>query len=255
MPIIKINSQHVHIQQLNPAAPETIVLVHGMLGNLSVFYFKIAPILARHFHVVMYDLKSHGRTEKVAHGYDLESLTDDLMNLLQKLDLSSVYLAGYSFGGLISLKMATRFPSFVKKLVLIEAPNPNDDQTRLMIDSYTRESLENYLGQTSQIQPGTRAMERKHRINDYLFHETSIKIDILKERDFFDTAAINKLPHHTLLLYGTESPCNEAGHELMKKIENSTLLAIEGDHHIPLQEPIRIANLIGTFFNNQYQEI
>lgn len=255
MPIIKINNRDVHIQQLNQGAAETIVLVHGMLGNLSVYYFKIAPVLARHFHVVMYDLKSHGRSGKAADGYDLQSLTDDLMCILQQLELSSVYLAGYSFGGLISLKMATRFPSLVKKLVLIEAPNPNDDETRLMIDTYKRESLEHYLSQTGQTRPGTRAMERKHRMNDHLFHETSIKKDILKERDFFSSVEIGKVPHHTLLLYGTESPCLPAGMELMRKIGRSELFAIGGDHHIPLQEPERIANLMGTFFSDQYIEV
>lgn len=255
MPIIKINNQDIHIQQLNEGAAETIVLVHGMLGNLSVYYFKIAPLLARHFHVVMYDLKSHGRSGKAADGYDLQSLTDDLMDLLQQLNLSSVYLAGYSFGGLISLKMAARFPALVKKLVLIEAPNPNDDDTRLMIDNYSRESLENYLSQPGQTKPWKRAMERKHRMNDHLFHETSIRKDILKEREFFSSVEIGELPQHTLLLYGTESPCLPAGMELMRKIVRAELFAMGGDHHLPLQEPERIASLMGTFFSDQYKEV
>lgn len=249
MPIIKINNRDVHVQQLNTGAAETVVLVHGMLGNLSVFYFNIAPLLAQHFHVVMYDLKSHGKSEKAASGYDLESMTDDLHDLLQHLNLRSVYLAGYSFGGLISLKMAARFPALIKKLVLLEAPNPNDDQTREVIDTYSRENLENYLSQPGQLMPGKRALERKHQINDHLFNETSIKKDILKERDFFSSAEVDTLPHHTLLLYGTTSPCLAAGLDLMGKIGSAELFVMAGDHHIPLQKPGKIASLMGTFFS------
>src|SRR5882757_3928108 len=110
MPVIKVNNRDVHIQELNKGAAETVLLVHGMFSNLSVYYFNIAPILARHFHVVMYDLKSHGLSERTAEGYDLESMTDDLLNLLDSQGFDQVHLGGYSFGGLIALKMASRFP-------------------------------------------------------------------------------------------------------------------------------------------------
>ncbi|SEB10132.1 alpha/beta fold hydrolase [Pedobacter hartonius] len=251
MPIIKVNNRDVHIQELNRGAPETILLVHGMLGNLSVYYFRIAPILARHFHVVMYDLKSHGMSEKITSGYDLNSLTDDIAHLLERLNISSVYLAGYSFGGLISLKMAARFPQQVKKLVLIEAPNPNDDKTRLMMDAYNKESLENYLNGPDKKKQGKRLLDRKHRLYEHLFHETTIKKDVLQERDFFGAAEIAQIGQDTLLLYGAHSPCLEAGENLNAKIRKSELFALNGDHDIPLQEPERIGNMMEMFFRTQ----
>lgn len=254
MPIIKVNNRDVHIQELNQGARDTILLVHGMLGNLSVYYFKIAPILAKHFHVVMYDLKSHGMSEKVTTGYDLNSLTDDLANLMKQLDLSAVYLAGYSFGGLISLKMASRFPDLVKKLVLIDTPNPNDDKTRMMMDAYSRESLEDYLNGPDKKKVGKRTLERKHRLYDHLFHETTIKKDVLQERDFFSAVEISRIEQDTLLLYGIDSPCLEAGEKLQRRIRNAELLVLNGDHNIPVQEPEIIGDMMGAFFKNQLKE-
>ncbi|MCX2479471.1 alpha/beta hydrolase [Pedobacter sp. MC2016-15] len=251
MPIISVNNRDVHIQELNTAASETILLVHGMLGNLSVYYFRIAPILAKHFHVVMYDLKSHGMSEKITTGYDLNSLTDDVAHLMERLSISSAYLAGYSFGGLISLKMAVRFPHRVKKLVLIDAPNPNDDKTRMMMDAYNRESLENYLNGPNKTKPGKRLIDRKHRLYEHLFHETTIKRDVMGERDFFSAAEIAQVKQETLLLYGCYSPCLEAGESLKGKISNAALVALNGDHDIPLQEPEKIGNMMESFFRNQ----
>jgi esterase len=251
MPIIKVNNRDVHIQELNTGASETILLVHGMLGNLAVYYFRIAPILAKHFHVVMYDLKSHGMSEKITSGYDLNSLTDDVTHLLERLNISSVYLVGYSFGGLISLKMAARFPHQVKKLVLIEAPNPNDDKTRLIMDAYNRESLENYLNGPNKKKQGKRLIDRKHRLYEHLFHETTIKRDVLQERDFFSAAEIAQIEQDTLLLYGSYSPCLEAGENLKGKIKRAALFALDGDHDIPLQEPETIGNMMEMFFRTQ----
>jgi len=253
MPVIKVKDRDVHIQELNRGAAETVLLVHGMFSNLSVYYFNIAPILAGDFHVVMYDLKSHGLSERVADGYDLEHMTDDLLALMEELGLGTVNLAGYSFGGLIALKMALRFPERVKKLAIIEAPDPNDDKTRDIIDDYSREFLEHYVNNfkdTTRVKMGKRQMERNHRMYTYLFQETSIKKDMLNEREFFSSAALNEIKKETMLLYGVASNCLNAGKLLKQKIDGGVLLEIKGDHNIPIQEPVIIGEALENFFKH-----
>lgn len=253
MPVIQVNNRGVHIQELNKGAPETVLLVHGMFSNLSVYYFNIAPILAKHFHVVMYDLKSHGMSERIAEGYDLNSMTDDLLELLTQLKLNAVHLAGYSFGGLISLKMAARFPEKVKRLAVIEAPDPNDDKTRDIIDDYSRAFLEHYVENftdTTKVKMGKRQMERNHRMYEYLFYETSIKKDMLLERDFFSTPEIDRIAKKTLLLYGAASNCLGAGRNLKNRIKGAEMLELNGDHNIPIQDPLGVGMVMETFFKN-----
>jgi esterase len=251
MPIIKVNNRDVHIQELNKEAAETVLLIHGMFSNLSVYYFNIAPILAGHFHVVMYDLKSHGMSERTRNGYDLNSMTDDLHSLLEVLNLDTVHLAGYSFGGLIALKMALRFPEKLKKLAIVEAPDPSDEKARGIIDDYSREFLEHYVENftdTTKVKMGKRQMERNHRMYEYLFYQTSIKDDMAAEKDFFRDPEIVTINKETLLLYGSDSNCLETGKQLNEMIKNSELKPVNGDHNIPIQEPVLIGNMINTFF-------
>ncbi|MEN0055706.1 MAG: alpha/beta hydrolase [Mucilaginibacter sp.] len=253
MPIIKINNRDVHIQEFNKCAAETVLLIHGMFSNLSVYYFNIAPILAEHFHVVMYDLKSHGMSERTLHGYDLTSMTDDLYALMQALSLNKVHLTGYSFGGLIALKMALRFPEKINKLAIVEAPDPKDEKARGIIDDYSREFLEHYVENftnTTKVKMGKRQMERNHRMYEYLFYQTSIKNDMIAEKDFLDNAGFVALNKDTLLLYGTDSNCLETGQWLNEKIKHSELIQVPGDHNIPIQEPVMVGNMINTFFKN-----
>lgn len=253
MPVIQVNQREVHIQELNKGAVETVLLIHGMFSNLSVYYFNIAPVLAEHFHVVMYDLKSHGMSERVLEGYDLNSMTDDLCALMDVLELKKVHLAGYSFGGLIALKMAMRFPERLGKLVVIEAPDPNDEKTRGIIDDYSREFLEHYVANftdTTKVKMGKRQMERNHQMYEYLFYQTSIKEDMILESGFFSTPEINTLEKDTLLLYGAASDCLQAGKQLNKLISNSDLIPLDGDHNIPIQKPEMVANIVAGFFIN-----
>lgn len=251
MPIITVNGKSVHIQELNNEATETIVLIHGMFSNLSVYYFNIAPLLATKYHVVLYDLKSHGMSEKALEGYDLKSMTNDLFALMEVLNLKKVHLGGYSFGGLIALKMAIRFPERINKLAIIEAPDPNDDKTRGIIDEYSREFLEHYVENftdTTKVKMGKRQMERNHRMYEYLFYQTSIKTDMELEKDFFGSPAIETIKQSTLLLYGTDSNCLKAGKHLDGMIKNASLTAVPGDHNIPIQQPLVIAEALLNFF-------
>jgi pimeloyl-ACP methyl ester carboxylesterase len=254
MPVISVNNRQVHIQELNKGAKETILLIHGMFSNLSVYYFNIAPILAQHFHVVMYDLKGHGISEKAKTGYDLHSMTDDVLGLLNELGLTAVHLAGYSYGGLIALKMATRFPDKVKKVVLIEAPDPSDDKARGIIDDYSKEFLEHYIENftdTTKVKMGKRQLERNHRMYEYLFYETSLKADMLIENNFFESAEIDMVSNETILMYGTDSNCLEAGKKLKKRIKRAELLKVEGDHNIPIQQPGVVGNIMESFFKKR----
>lgn len=253
MPIITVNNKKVHIQELNKNAEDTVVLIHGMFSNLSIYYFSIAPILAQHFHVVMYDLKSHGTSERVLEGYDLENMTSDLIAMMDYLQIKKAQLVGYSFGGLIALKTALIAPNRLEQLVIIEAPDPQDEKARDIIEDYSKEFLENYVANftdTTKVKMGKRQLEKNHRLYEFLFNQTSIKADMVKEKHFLHYAPISELQISTLLLYGSDSNCKPTGEWLQSQIGTAELKLINGDHNIPIQNPIEIAETIVQFLTN-----
>lgn len=254
MPILNIKGKKVHFQEINPGGAGTILLIHGMLGNLSVYYYRIAPILARRFHVIMYDLKSHGMSERVDAGYDFQSMADDAVSLMEALRLPSFHLVGYSFGALIALKTAIRYPGKIRKLSVIEGPDPYDPEPFSRIDEYSRKSLETYAAGVTDIlgrKIGERQIERTHRLYEYLFRQTTIRYDMQKERDFFSGGGIDRIPHETLLIYGKDSDCVPAGLALSGKISRSRLVLFDGDHQVPLQEPAGIGQALSNFFEDK----
>src|SRR5258708_16410349 len=203
MPVVNINGRRVHIQEINPGGKSTILMIHGMLGNLSVYYYRIAPILARRFRVILYDLKSHGMSERIPAGYDFRSMAEDAVLLMETLGLPPVHLVGYSFGALIALQTAIGYPDRVRKLSIIEGPDPYDPEPFEKIDEYSRRSLEEYAAGTTDIfgrRIGERQIERTHRLYEYLFRQTSIRYDMRKERDFFRHGGVHPIPPPTPLI-------------------------------------------------------
>lgn len=252
MPIVRINKANVHIQELNTGAKESVLMVHSMLGSLAEYYFSIAPVLARKYHIVLYDLKGHGKSEKVTSGYGLQAMADDLLALMDTLKMPSVHLAGYSYGALIALKMAARHPQKIKKLVIIEAPDPDKQEILELTNTYSKQRLTDYLSKSTHhtFPLGKRHLDQMHGMCEFLLKETSFKTETLEDRDFFTGSEIDSILHDTLLVYGDHSDCAPAGNKLNKKMRACRLQFIPGNHYLPLQAPALVASQLSTFFEN-----
>ena len=240
MPVIQINNKKVHILELNQGAPQTIVMIHGMFTNMSVFYFNIAPELARHYHIVLYDLRSHGMSERIDNGYDLESMSHDFIDLINALNLPKVHVVGYSYGGLIALKAAMLYPERIGKLTVIESPKPDEGEAPEILQKYGDEFIDQYLNNyrtSTSLQPSKRQIEKNKKLYDYLFNHTSIKEDFYLDNDLFDKISKNPLRNETLLLYGSSSDCSTVGDHLKILIPNSQLFKGRGNHNLPVQNP------------------
>ncbi|WP_295841540.1 alpha/beta hydrolase [uncultured Apibacter sp.] len=252
MPIVQINNRKTHILELNQEASETIVMVHGMFTNLSIFYFNIAPELAKKYRVVMYDLRSHGLSGKMDMGYDLETLSQDLLELLDYLNLSKVDLVGYSFGGLISLYTAIHYPEKVKKIAIIDSPiTDKNGDTEAILEKYGNEFLEHYMKNYSistNITPNNKQLEKSKKLFNFLLHSTSMPQDLIKDKGFSSQENMSLIKNQTLLLYGNESDCLPDGKLLKSYIPNSTLFSGTGDHNIPILNPEWINEKLSEFF-------
>jgi len=250
MATLQINNVNINVVEMNPTASEAIVMLHGMFTNLSVFYYKIAHQLAEKFHVVLYDLRGHGLSDSAPSGYDFQTMSDDLLELLKVLELEKAHIVGYSYGGLIALYTAMHHPEKAGKIAVIEAPNPTDEEPRKLLENYSKTFLEQYIQGmyvSAYLKPSARQIEKNHKQHDYLFNNTTLIDDITKNRDFFSEIARANILHETLLLYAKNSDCNEAGEFLHRHICNSQLFFGEGDHNLPLQSPDWIVGKLKEF--------
>ena len=115
MPRLQINND-VSINYQCMGQGETVVLIHGLGANLAFWYMGIARLLARHYHIITYDLRGHGRSAMPATGYTLPYMADDLAALLDHLNVKNAHIVGHSFGARVALYFTSAYPQRVKTL-------------------------------------------------------------------------------------------------------------------------------------------
>lgn len=96
----------------------TVVLIHGLSACLWNWWHNLAD-LARHFHVIAYDLKGCGRSGAPRGSYTSASCVAQLIGLLDHRGIHRAALVGHSMGARIALHAAISRPDRVASLVLV----------------------------------------------------------------------------------------------------------------------------------------
>jgi pimeloyl-ACP methyl ester carboxylesterase len=116
---MQINGVDLHVERVGEGEP--VVLVHGGWTDARSWAF-VAPALADRFTVVTYDRRGHSRSERGDGPIPRQRDEDDLIALVEALDVGRVSLVGNSYGGSISLGVATRRPELVCTVAAHEPP-------------------------------------------------------------------------------------------------------------------------------------
>ncbi|AWK10066.1 short chain dehydrogenase [Streptomyces spongiicola] len=98
------------VAELGDARQPAVVLVHGYPDSKEV-WSEVASRLAARFHVVLYDVRGHGRSTApvpLRGGFTLEKLTDDFLAVADAVSPDRpVHLVGHDWGSVQSWEFAT----------------------------------------------------------------------------------------------------------------------------------------------------
>ncbi|MGW1873131.1 SDR family oxidoreductase [Streptomyces sp. NPDC001975] len=98
------------VAELGDPAQPTVVLVHGYPDSKEV-WSEVAPRLAERFHVVLYDVRGHGRStapQPLRGGFTLAKLTDDFLAVIDAVSPDRpVHLVGHDWGSVQSWEFVT----------------------------------------------------------------------------------------------------------------------------------------------------
>lgn len=98
------------VAELGDTAGPTVLLVHGYPDSKEV-WSEVAERLAERFHVVLYDVRGHGRSTApvpLRGGFTLEKLTDDFLAVADAVSPDRpVHLVGHDWGSVQSWEFVT----------------------------------------------------------------------------------------------------------------------------------------------------
>lgn len=101
---------------------DLVLALHGW-PETSRAWSRVAPMLVEAgYRVVCPDLKGFGRSSTPRHGYDPETLADEISQLIRNLHVRRAVLIGHDWGGAVALATAFRHPGRVNALVMASSP-------------------------------------------------------------------------------------------------------------------------------------
>lgn len=248
--IVERNGLSFHVQLLGPEGAPPLAMLHGLIvGSLAGWYFGPAGRLARSHRVLLHDLRGHGRSSRTAGGYDTHTLAGDLESLLDLAGDGPVTLVGHSYGALVALRFALRWPERVARLALVEAPLPPSRAGELLafvrrppaemiasLPAPLRESV------AHEGRAGRALLERLV----FLARESSLLDDLAREPDVPD-AELGALRCPTLLVYGDRSSLLPVGDRLAAAIPGARLQHVPGGHFLLADAPGPLGDALEAF--------
>jgi non-heme chloroperoxidase len=128
MPYIRKNtdnpsSVNIFFEDLGTGKP--VVLIHGWPVSHEMWEYQVNTLVDAGYRCISYDRRGFGQSDKPWTGYDYNTLTDDLHELIITLDLRDVTLVGFSMGGGEVARYLGRYGSSrISKAVLISSVVP-----------------------------------------------------------------------------------------------------------------------------------
>jgi pimeloyl-ACP methyl ester carboxylesterase len=198
---------------------ETVLLIHGSGPGVTSYanWRLVIPSLAENFHVIAPDMVGFGFSERPEGvDYGLDTWADQVVGLMDTLGIQKAHLIGNSFGGGIALRVATKHPDRVGKLVLMGSMGvpfdipaglervwgyePSVENMREVLHTfvYNRERIDDELARSryeGSIQPG--------------FQEAFSAMFPAPRQRWVEAMTIpdeelKKLPHRALIVHGRE---------------------------------------------------
>ena len=103
---------------------EPIIVLHGGPGQGHDYFLPQMLELAKHYQVTFYDQRGCGKSTNTPYDKKYishEQFIDDLDALRKVLGYKKVTLFGHSYGGLLSMKYAIKYPGHVKSMILVDS--------------------------------------------------------------------------------------------------------------------------------------
>ena len=106
-----LNGIRQHYYRWQPEEEDLpVLLLHGLASNARIWE-RVAPRLAADY-LAPYapDLRGHGLTDKPDGDYGFDTYARDLVALVEALQIEQPLIVGHSWGAMLALDYAARFP-------------------------------------------------------------------------------------------------------------------------------------------------
>ena len=231
-------------------AGEPLLLLHGNSGSMESFSQQI-PELSKHFKVIAVDSRAQGKSTDSDKEITYALMASDMSALMDKLNLTSAYVVGWSDGGNIGLELALAQPQKVKKLVTFGA-NYTHENFMAPPDSVTMDPNDpRLLKVTPMLQKLKEGLDKlspavRKKLSDLGEKYPNLTVEQLKQI---------KVP--VLVVVGDRDLIDlDQTVSLFRSLPHSQLLIVPGaSHAVPIEQPELINSQVIKFLSTPFRDL
>ncbi len=243
--------------ELTGAGARRVVLLHGWGCDLSLMG-PVAQALCDGAQVLSVDFPAHGQSTRPPEPWGVPEFAACLRELLMQLDFLPCSVVAHSFGGRVTLVLASEHPEMFNRIVLTGAagipPRPTAKGRRRakvyrclrgLCDGMRRVKIFGALPDKAQ-----EKLRRKFGSRDYNALDEEMRKTFVKVINQDLTPCLSQIHQPTLLLWGdadTETPL-WMGQQMAQTIPDAALIPLEGGSHFAyLEQAARFNAIVRNF--------
>jgi len=237
-----------------------LVLVHGFLGSSTMWKPQI-DFFKDHFRVITPDLPGFGKSNKTKPHNSIQSISNLILDSLEKKKINRFHLLGHSMGGMIVQEMAKKKGGKISKLICYSTGPLGEMPGRFETVDETRENLKKN-GLKTILRNIVKTWFVKGEDAKYFDvciesgRQTSMEAadkSLVAFKNWNGVDTLKKIKNETLIIWGDKDKSYNLTQTktLEKNISNSTLVIFEGcAHNVHLEKIEEFNRIVFSFINS-----
>jgi 3-oxoadipate enol-lactonase len=117
MPMIDADGCPIHVEVEGPDRAPVLMLSNSLGTTLHMWDGQVEPF-TKHFRLVRYDRRGHGKSGVPKGPYTMERLGRDVLAVLDGLGIQKINWCGLSMGGMVGQWLGANAPNRIERLIL-----------------------------------------------------------------------------------------------------------------------------------------
>jgi 3-oxoadipate enol-lactonase len=246
MPMIQSQGCAINVAVEGPSEAPVLMMSNSLGTDLHMWDLQAAAF-AKHFRLVRYDRRGHGKSEAPNGPYSMELLGRDALAVMDGLGVKKVNWCGLSMGGMVGQWLGANAPERIDRLILSNTHSFYADK-QMWADRINGVREKGLAGAVDATMERWFTKDFRERAPDQIammrdmFLRTPVEgflgcCAAIRDMDLRGTH--ERITAPTLVIVGSRDPATPpaAGEEIQRRVKGAKLAAIDAAHISNLEQP------------------
>lgn len=184
--LISIHDTQLYVKVIGDAEP--VVFLHGGPGLSHDYFLPHLEPMTEELQLIFFDQRGMGRSslDLDSTSFSIDLIVEDIDALRKELGHEKIHLLGHSWGGMLAMRYAIRYPDRLSSLILSNSIPASSEFTEATFEGFAkiqeRQNMNDLQPLVYQINEGSQDTDLYERVLQLTYRPT-----------FYDTAGVNRL--------------------------------------------------------------